>query len=83
VLLDGSTVVVETTEVLPRHRCPQCEQVANRGHRRSYCLRCKGAGYLGEPLPLRGIALDEDGRARRFRRVLHEGECVHRLHACL
>lgn len=80
--LDGGEVVVELAEVLPEHRCPQCEQVANRGHRRSQCPRCGGSRTLGEPLPIIGVAVDEFGRARRYRRRLREGEAAHRLHTC-
>lgn len=79
----GREVVVEVREVLPAHDCVACRQVALRGHIRSSCDRCHMTGIVGEPVPLRGVALDEDGRAREYRkRQFRRGECVLRYHAC-
>ena len=80
--LDGERVPVDAREVLETFPCPQCEQVAGRGHERSGCSRCGGAGVLGTQAPMRGVRLDPVGRAALYvgRRV--EGEAVHRFHTC-
>ena len=82
--IGGREVVCEVAEVLPSHRCPQCEQVAMRNHRRSSCARCADTGYIGETIPLRGVAVDADGNARAWSsdRPLLDGEAIHAYHAC-
>lgn len=79
----GVEVVVDVAEVLEAFPCPSCLQVANRGHERSECDRCGKTGWIGEPLPLRGVAVDYDaGRARLFTGTRHEGEAVYVFHSC-
>lgn len=80
--LDGLEVVVDVVEVLERFPCPMCAQVAARGHRRKGCSRCGETGWLGEGLPLRGVLLDGDGRARVYVGERDDGEAVHLFHAC-
>lgn len=80
--VDGAEVVVEVAEVLEAFPCPSCAQVARMGHARSECRRCGMSGWIGEPLPLRGVAVDAVGRARRFDGRRFEGEAVHVFHAC-
>jgi hypothetical protein len=80
--VDGREVVVEVAEVLEAFPCPSCAQVAGMGHERLLrCWRCNG-GWIGEPLPPRGVALDAMGHARLFEGRRSAGEAVHRLHAC-
>jgi hypothetical protein len=63
-LVDGGDVALEPREVLERHECPMCRKVrAMRSHygtphRRHECERCQLTGYIGEPLPEVGFALD-------------------------
>lgn len=80
--VQGRDVVADAVEVLARFRCPDCSQVAQMGHRRSWCLRCDDTGYVGEALPAFGVALDELGGARWFNGDRGPGEAVHRLHVC-
>lgn len=83
--LDGREVVVDVSEVLESFRCPNCAQVAARGHRRSGCVRCGGTGWIGEALPLRGVLVDDVGHARLYRRGRKrtEGEAVYVFHVCV
>lgn len=84
-VLNGEVVVADAGELLETFPCPQCQQVASKGHRsRGLCRRCRGAGVIGGPLPLRGLLVDyERGEvARRFTRSRREGEAVYRLHRC-
>lgn len=82
----GREVVVDVAEVLEAFPCPSCGQVSGRGHRRSGCDRCGLTGWIGEPLPLRGVAIDYDrgGRGRVFARVRGrtDGEAVYVFHTC-
>lgn len=81
--VDGRPVVVEAAEVLPEHPCPSCEQSMARGQGRSECSRCGLSGVIGEPVPLRGVALAEDGSAREYRRrSFRAGEAAHAFHSC-
>jgi ribosomal protein S27AE len=81
--VDGRELVVEVAEVLPQFVCPSCAKIAAMGHRRSQCPRCGLTGWLGEPLPAVGVALDAAGRARWFtiESGREAGEAIHRLHA--
>lgn len=82
--LDGLEVVVDLDEVLEEFVCPACAQVAGRGHVRSDCPRCSKTGYIGEPLPLRGVAVNYDtGTVRLFTGERQEGEAVYVYHGCL
>lgn len=84
-LADGAEVVVDVAEVLESFPCPQCAQVAGRGHERSDCDRCGKTGLIGEDLPLTGIAIDPAGRARVYRRSEgrpQDGEAIHLRHVC-
>jgi ribosomal protein S27AE len=80
--VDGREVVVEVAEVLEAFRCPVCAKVAAMGHTRSECPRCGLTGWIGVPLPLRGVAVDAMGHARLFEGRRSAGEAVHALHAC-
>jgi ribosomal protein S27AE len=83
VLIVGGDIALEPVPVLARMRCPQCEQVANKGDRRRMrCWRCGDAGYLGERLPKRGVAINPHGIARVFTGRRTDGEAVHRPHVC-
>jgi hypothetical protein len=83
VLIVGGDIALEPVPVLARMRCPQCEQIRDHGYqRRMRCWRCGDAGYLGERLPKRGVAIDPHGIARVFTGRRTDGEAVHRLHAC-
>lgn len=81
--VNGREVVVDIPEVLAVFPCPLCAQVAGRGHVRSDCARCHRTGWIGEPLPLRGVALDAAGRGRSYRGARVEGEAVHVFHTCV
>lgn len=80
--VDGRELVVEVAEVLEAFPCPRCVDIARRGHVRSECPRCALSGWIGVPLPLRGVAVDARGRARLFEGLRVEGEAVHVFHAC-
>jgi hypothetical protein len=80
--VDGAEVVVEVAEVLEAFPCPLCAKVAGMGHERSECPRCALSGWIGEPLPLRGVAVDARGHARLFDGRRFEGEAVHPFHSC-
>jgi hypothetical protein len=83
VLIVGGDIALEPVPVLARMRCPQCEQIREHGYqRRMRCWRCGDAGYLGERLPKRGVAIDPHGIARVFTGRRADGEAVHRIHAC-
>ena len=81
--VNGREVVVDVAEVLETFPCPLCAQVAARGHRRSDCPRCYLTGWIGEPLPLRGVAVDPAGRGRSYRGERLPGEAVHVFHTCV
>lgn len=82
-LADGHDVVLEPREVMPRHRCPICAQIEDKGHRRSDCVRCGLTGYLGERLPdVGGVRVDGEGVGRAYRGRRGEYEAVHRRHVC-
>lgn len=80
--VDGAEVVVEVAEVLEVFPCPSCAKIEAMGHERSECPRCALSGWIGRPLPLRGVAVDGGGRARLFEGWRAEGEAVHVFHAC-
>lgn len=81
--VSGHELVVEVAEVLETFACPNCAQVAARGHRRSGCTRCGETGVIGEELPFRGVAVDSIGGARVVRSGdRREGEAVHVFHSC-
>jgi hypothetical protein len=81
--VQGTDVVVEPAEVIPEAPCPQCRQVDGRGHARSDCLRCGKSGRIGEPLPLRGVAVNfESGHGRVFEGEAFESEAVYHFHSC-
>lgn len=82
----GVEVILDRAEVLEPYPCPLCAQVEAKGHTRGACWRCGGSKVLGESFPVRGVLVDEDGRARSFRGGAERpaaGDAVHRLHACV
>lgn len=85
VTVNGSPVLVEVAEVLPLAPCSFCAAIASRGHERLKCQHCRMAGHTGELLPLRGVVLGEDGRARMWTRrydskVRRGGDAILRFH---
>jgi hypothetical protein len=78
----GCEVVVEVAEVLESFPCPSCAKITRMGHTRSECPRCALSGWIGQPLPPYGVAVDARGRARLFEGGRSEGEAVHIFHAC-
>lgn len=80
--ISGVDVVAELDEVLGEFPCPQCAQVAAKGHKRGVCHRCGGSERVGEPLPPFGVAVAESGSARYFTGRRRTGEAVHREHVC-
>ena len=85
VTVNGAMMLVEVAEVLPLAPCPFCAAIDLRGHARTACPRCRMAKVIGEPLPLRGVVLGEDGRARLWTRrysskVRRKGDAIHRFH---
>ena len=82
-LADGRDVVLDPAEVLARFRCPDCDQVAARGHVRSGCLRCRLTGWIGERLPDVGaVRVDALGVGRHYRGRRTVGDAIHRVHVC-
>lgn len=88
VVVNGELALVDVAEVLPIAPCPFCAAVLCRGHERLACSHCRLSGVIGEPLPLRGVVISEDGRARVWTRrydskVRRRGDAIHRHHACI
>lgn len=85
VVVDGVEAVLEPREIVEQYECQLCRQIRNRGHSKdSLCERCDDRGVLGEPLPLRGVVVGEDGFAREWRRgqPFRFGDSLYALHSC-
>jgi hypothetical protein len=80
--LGGEDVALEVREVLEVFACPQCSQVSQKGHTRVRCWRCSDTGWVGVPLPPRGVAISEAGGVRAFDGWRLEGEAVYVPHRC-
>ena len=79
--LGGCAAHLEPQEVVPGpFPCPRCSPYP---HPPARCQSCGGSRVVGEPLPARGVAVDEHDRARAWRGGPRwPSEAVYRLHRC-